>query len=185
VPVPQPSYAQPAPAPQPYAQPAPAPQPYARPVPAPQTTVPVTAQPAVNWTLQVVRDGQQIDAFAGTTPVGQSETNRDHRVVMHEVGCKGEPAGSIDLQRAITILPLRADPTSSVLAIDAQETVESDAMSVTPSGCRLPPQPSQVHANHPGLVVPAGRWVTWQILGQNPSLLYRVRASYLPPSTQP
>ncbi|MFC0691396.1 hypothetical protein [Paraburkholderia humisilvae] len=151
------------------------PQPYAQP----------TVQPAVNWTLQVIRDGQQIDSFEGTTTVGQTQPNRHHKVVTHNVGCKDQPAGSIDLQRTITVSPLRADPTGSVLAIDAQETIEGDTTPITRGGCKLPPQPSQVHANHPGLVVPAGQWVSWQIVGQDPSLLYRVRASLAPPSAQP
>jgi hypothetical protein len=142
-------------------------------------------EPVVNWTLQVIRDGQQIDSFNGTTTVGQTRTNNHHKVVTHDVGCKDEPAGSIDLQRTITVSPLRADPTGSVLAIDAHDTIESDATAHTPGGCMLPPQPSQVHASHPGLTVPAGQWVNWQIVGQDPSLLYRVRANLAPPSAQP
>ncbi|WP_425497735.1 hypothetical protein [Paraburkholderia ultramafica] len=166
---------QPAPTPQPYAQAAPAPQPYAQPA----------VQPVVNWTLQVIRDGQQVDSFDGTSTVGQARTNRHHKVVTHKVGCQDQPAGSIDLQRTITVSPLRADPTGSVLAIDAQETLESNTTPKTRGGCKLPPQPSLVHATHPGLVVPADQWVNWQIVGQDPSLLYRVRASFAPPSTQP
>lgn len=142
-------------------------------------------QPVVNWTLQVIRDGQQIDSFDGTTAVGQARTAKHHKVVMHKVGCKDQPAGSIDLQRTITVSPLRADSTGAVLAIEAQETLESDTTPNTPEGCKLPPQPSQVRASHPGLVVPAGQWVNWQIVGQDPSLLYRVRASLAPPPAQP
>jgi hypothetical protein len=142
-------------------------------------------QPVVNWTLQVIRDGQQVDSFDGTTTVGQARTNKHDKVVTHKVGCKDQPAGSIDLQRTITVSPLRADPAGSVLAIDAQETVESDTTPRTREGCKLPPQPSQVHANHPGLVVPAGQWVNWQIVSQDPSLQYRVRASLAAPTAQP
>jgi hypothetical protein len=138
----------------------------------------------VNWTLQVIRDGQQIDSFDGTTAIGQTRTDRHHKVVTHNVGCKNEPAGSIDLQRTIAVSPVRANPSETVLAIDAQETIESNTALRTRSGCRLPPQPSQVHANHPGLIVPAGQWVSWQIVNQDPSLLYRVRASLAPPSAQ-
>jgi hypothetical protein len=183
-PVPQP-YPQPAPVPQPHAQPAPAPQPYAQPAPPPQPAAQPTGQPVVNWTLQVIRDGQQVDSFDGATTVGQARTDRHHKVVTHNVGCRDQPAGSIDLQRTITVSPVRADPSGSVLAIDAQETLESDTTPRTRAGCKLPPQPSQVHANHPGLVVPAGQWVSWQIVGQDPSLLYRVRASLAPASAQP
>lgn len=174
---------QPVPTSQPYAQPAPTPQPYAQ--PAPQPDAQPAVQPVVNWTLQVIRDGQQVDSFDGTTTVGQARINKHHKVVTHKVGCKEQPAGSIDLERTITVSPLRADSTGSVLAIEAQETLESDTTPKTREGCKLPPQPSQVHASHPGLVVPAGQWVTWQIVGQDPSLLYRVRASLAPPSTQP
>jgi hypothetical protein len=178
-PAPQPYVQQPAPVPQPYAQPAPAPQPYAQPAAQPG------AQPVVNWTLQVIRDGQQVDSFDGATTVGQARTNKHDKVITHKVGCRDQPAGSIDLQRTITVSPLRADPAGSVLAIDAQETVESDTTPRTREGCKLPPQPSQVHANHPGLVVPAGQWVNWQIVSQDPSLQYRVRASLAAPTAQP
>jgi len=175
--------AQTAPAPRPYAQSAPAPQPYAQ--PAPQPYAQTDGQAVVNWTLQVIRDGQQVDSFDGTTSVSQARTDKHHKVVTHDVGCKDEPAGSIDLQRSITVSPLRADPSGSVLAIEAHETLESDTTPLTPEGCKLPPQPRQVHANHPGLVVPTGQWVNWQIVGQDPSLLYRVRATLAPPSAQP
>jgi hypothetical protein len=180
-------YAQPAPAPQPYAQPAPAPQPYAQPAPqrgaqpAPQPYAQPGVQPVVDWTLQVIRDGQPIDSFNGATTVGQARTDTHHKVVRHNVGCKGEPAGSIDLQRTITVSPLRANPSQAILAIEAQETLESDTVSQTPEGCTLPPQPRQVNASHPGLVVPAGQWTNWQILDRDPSLMYRVRANLAPP----
>ena len=173
------------PAPQPYAQPAPPPQPYAQPAPLRQPYAQPAAQPVVNWTLQVIRDGQQIDAFDGATPVGEASTKEHQKTVTHNVGCKDHPGGSIDLRRTITVSPLRADSTGVVLAIDARETVESDSRPRTPEGCELPPQLSQVHANHPGLVVPAGQWATWQIVGQNPLLLYRVRASFVPPYARP
>lgn len=175
--------------PQPYAASAPTPQPYAEPAPEPTLTPQPYAQPAaqpvVNWTLQVIRDGQQVDSFGGTTTVGQARTNEHHNVVTHNVGCKNQPAGDIDLQRTITVAPLRAGPAVTVLAIQARETVESDTTLKTPGGCALPPQPSEVHANHPGLVVPAGQWVDWQIVSQDPSLQYRVRASLEPSSAQP
>ncbi|WP_174442437.1 hypothetical protein [Paraburkholderia acidipaludis] len=181
---PQP-YAQPVPAPQPvpqpYPQPAPAPQPYTSPAPAPQSA----SQPVVNWTLQVIRDGRQIDSFDGSAAVGQARTNTHHKLVTHDVGCRNQPAGSIDLQRTITVTPQRADPSAAVLAIEAQETVESDTTPRTREGCKLPPQPSEVRASHPGLIVPAGQWVEWQIVSQDPSLLYRVRASIAPPPAQP
>lgn len=183
-PVPQP-YAQPAPLPQPDEQPAPAPQPYAQPAPAPQPYAQPTGQPLVNWTLVVIRDGEQVDSFDGTTTVGEARTDRHHKVVTHTVGCKNQPAGRIDLQRTITVSPLRADPTGSVLAIETHETLESDITPQTREGCKLPPQPRLVNATHPGLVVPAGQWVSWQIVSEDPSLLYRVRASLAPPATQP
>ncbi|QGZ53507.1 hypothetical protein FAZ97_00530 [Paraburkholderia acidiphila] len=142
---------------------------------------PVT-QGAVQWELQVMRDGQQIDAFDGTTSIGQAHTDTHHKVVSHSVGCKDQPAGSIDLSRTITVSPLQVRANLVILSIDAQETLENDAAPSTAEGCRLPPQPRQVNANHPGLVVPDGQWVTWQIVDQNPSLAYRVRATLAPPS---
>jgi len=134
-------------------------------------------QPAVHWTIDVLRDGQQIDEFQGTTTVGQARTDTHHHVVSHEVGCKDQPGGSIDLQRTVTVSPLRANPGETILSIDAEETLESDAAPQTTEGCRLPPQPRRLTANHPGLRVPAGEPVTWQIVEQNPSLAYRVSAN--------
>lgn len=163
--------------------------------PASDPVAPSTAQPAqpamapatdatVQWTLQVIRDGQQIDSFDGTTTVGQARTDTHHKVVSHDVGCKDQPAGSIDLSRTISVSPLQASASAVILAIDAQETLENDAAPSTAEGCKLPPQPRQVNASHPGLTVPAGQWVSWQIVDKDPSLAYRVRASLAPQPAQ-
>ena len=135
------------------------------------------AQQVVHWQLQVMRDGQQIDSFEADTTVGQARTDTHHQVVQHNVGCKDAPGGSIDLSRTLTVSPIRADVSQVTLAIDAQETLEDDSAPKTDTGCKLPPQPRQVAANHPGLQVPAGQWATWQIVDKNPTLVYRVRAS--------
>jgi hypothetical protein len=135
------------------------------------------AQQAVHWQLQVMRDGQPIDSFEADTTVGQARTDTHHQVVQHNVGCKDAPGGSIDLSRTLTVSPIQADANQVTLAIDAQETLEDDSAPKTDTGCKLPPQPRQVAANHPGLQVPAGQWATWQIVDKNPNLVYRVRAS--------
>ncbi len=139
-----------------------------------------TAEPVVKWTLQVLRDGQQIDSFDGSAPVGQARTDTHHHVISHGLGCKDQPGGSIDLSRTLTISPLRASSTEVTLAIDAQETLEQDAPQQTTDGCKLPPQPRQVSASHPGLVIPAGDWTSWQIIDKDPALAYRLRASLAP-----
>jgi hypothetical protein len=131
----------------------------------------------VQWQLQVLRDGQQIDAFDGTTTVGQARTDTHHKVVQHNVGCKDQPGGSIDLSRTLTVSPLRADDHEVMLSIDAQETLEDDTAQQTDTGCKLPPQPRQVNASHPGLMVPAGQSASWTIVDKNPNLVYRVRAN--------
>ncbi|MBB4515587.1 hypothetical protein [Paraburkholderia fungorum] len=136
-----------------------------------------SAQQVVQWQLQVMRDGQQIDSFDGTTTVGQARTDTHHKVVQHNVGCKDQPGGSIDLARTLTVSPLRADASAVTLSIDAQETFEEDTPQQTDTGCKLPPQPRQVSASHPGLTVPAGQWATWTIVDKDPKLVYRVRAS--------
>lgn len=136
-----------------------------------------TTQQVVQWQLQVMRDGQQIDSFDGTTTVGQARTDTHHKVVQHNVGCKDQPGGSIDLARTLTVSPLRADASAVTLSIDAQETFEEDAARQTDTGCKLPPQPRQVSASHPGLTVPAGQWTSWTIVDKDPNLVYRVRAS--------
>ncbi|WGS50082.1 hypothetical protein LFL96_00800 [Paraburkholderia sp. D15] len=140
------------------------------------------AQQVVQWQLQVMRDGQQIDAFDGTTTVGQARTDTHHKVVQHNVGCKDQPAGSLDLTRTLTVSPLQADANDVTLQIEAQETFEDDTAQQTDTGCKLPPQPRQVSASHPGLKVPAGQWASWTIVDRNPNLVYRVRASLATPS---
>jgi len=164
----------------------PASQPASEPVapPAAQPAMAPATQQAVQWTLQVMRDGQQIDSFDGTTTVGQTRTDTHHKVIAHDVGCKDQPAGSIDLSRTITVSPLQASANSVILAIDAQETLEGETAPRTPEGCKLPPQPRQVNASHPALTVPAGEWVSWQIVDKDPALAYRVRASLAAPAAQ-
>ncbi|WP_025598004.1 hypothetical protein [Burkholderia sp. WSM2230] len=134
-------------------------------------------QQVVQWELQVLRDGQQIDTFEGTTTVGQARTDTHHKVVQHNVGCKDQPAGSIDLARTLTVSPLRAEGNEVTLSIEAQETLEDTAARQTDTGCKLPPQPRQVGASHPGLKVTAGQWTSWTIIDKDPALVYRVRAS--------
>lgn len=134
-------------------------------------------QQVVQWELQVLRDGQQIDAFEGTTTVGQARTDTHHKVVQHNVGCKDQPAGSIDLARTLTVSPLRVEGNDVTLSIEAQETLEDSAARQTDTGCKLPPQPRQVGASHPGLKVPVGQWTSWTIIDKDPTLVYRVRAS--------
>jgi hypothetical protein len=138
-----------------------------------QTTAP---QP-VTWELQVVRDGQQIDSFAGTTNVGQARTDTHHDKVHNRVGCADQPAGDIDLQRTVTVSPTHASADDITLAIDSQETLQDDSTRASPSGCKLPPVPRQVSGSHPGLMLKPGEWGQWQIIESNPSLTYRVRAT--------
>ncbi|CAB3752893.1 hypothetical protein [Paraburkholderia humisilvae] len=139
---------------------------------------PGTPAPVVQWQLQVMENGQQIDAFEGTTAVGQARTDTHHHVVQHDVGCKDQPAGSIDLQRTVSVTPIAADASGVTLAIDVQDTLEdTGAQQASPSGCKLPPQPRQLSASHPGLKVPPGDWGSWQIVDKDPQLVYRVRAS--------
>jgi hypothetical protein len=135
------------------------------------------AQQVVQWQLQVMRDGQQIDAFDGTTTVGQARTDTHHNVVQHNVGCKDQPAGSIDLTRTLTVSPLQADANEVTLSIDAQETFEENTAQQTDTGCKLPPQPRQVSASHPGLKVAANQWASWTIVDKSPNLVYRVHAT--------
>ena len=102
------------------------------------------AQQAVQWQLQVLSDGQQVDTFDATTTVGQAHTDTHHRVVTHDVGCKDQPGGSIDLSRTITVAPTQASAADVTLAIDTQETLEDPTAQQTDTGCKLPPQPRRV-----------------------------------------
>jgi hypothetical protein len=140
-------------------------------------TQPRSAPPVVKWELQVMRDGQQIDSFDGNTTVGQARTDTHHHVVQNSVGCKDVPAGSIDLARTLTLSPTQADASGVTFLIDAQETLEEPSTRTTSTGCKLPPQPRQVSASHPGLKVPPGDWTSWTIVDKDPNLVYRLRAS--------
>ncbi|GJH34184.1 hypothetical protein CBA19CS91_15525 [Paraburkholderia hospita] len=140
-------------------------------------TQPRSAPPVVKWELQVMRDGQQIDSFDGNTTVGQARTDTRHHVVQNSVGCKDVPAGSIDLARTLTLSPTQADASGVTFLIDAQETLEEPSTRTTSTGCKLPPQPRQVSASHPGLKVPPGDWTSWTIVDKDPNLVYRLRAS--------
>ena len=134
----------------------------------------------VQWDLQVLRDGQQIDSFSGTTNVGQAKTDTHHHVVKNYVGCADKAAGDIDLQRTLTVSPIHANADDVTLQIDAQETLQENASTTTSEGCKVPPQPRQVSATHPGLVLKPGEWSTWQIVDKNPTLVYKVRATLSP-----
>jgi hypothetical protein len=133
--------------------------------------------PAVEWRLEVVQDGHTIDTFGGTTAIGQAVSAAHHHEVVHRVGCLENPDARIDLARTLTVSPVRVEPASVWLAIDAQETIEDDTARRTSSGCALPPVPRRVTANHPGLVVPKGEWASWTIVDRSPTLVYRVRAN--------
>ncbi len=105
-----------------------------------------TASQPVNWELQVIRDGQQIDTFSATTNVGQAKTDTHHKIVQNHVGCADQPASNIDLQRTISVSPsvspTHASADDITLAINAQETLQDDATRTLPSGCKVsPPTP--------------------------------------------
>ena len=135
------------------------------------------AQQVVQWQLQVLKDGQQIDSFDGTTTVGQARTDTHHQVLQHDVGCKDQPAGNIDLSRTVTVSPLRVDPEGVMFSIDTQQTLEDVTAQRTDIGCKLPPQPRQVSASHPGLVVAPDQWASWTLVDHDPNLVYRLHAS--------
>lgn len=135
---------------------------------------------SVAWQLDVVRDGQTIDTFQGTTMVGQAFSATHHHRATHRVGCKQNPAGGIDLARTISVSPVAADVGGVTLAIETDETIEDDTAQATPDGCELPPQPRRLNASHPGLRVPVGGSADWTLIDKNPTLVYRVHASVSP-----
>lgn len=133
--------------------------------------------PAVQWQLEVVSDGATIDRFDGKTALGQAATSTHHHEIVNEAGCLKQPAARIDLARTLTVSPVASDERGITLAIDAQETIEDDQEQRTRDGCKLPPTPRRVTANHPGLIVAAGQTASWTIVDAHPTLVYRVRAS--------
>jgi hypothetical protein len=135
------------------------------------------SQPQVRWEIEVVQDGQTVDRFGATTTVGQAKSETHKRSVVHDVGCQNKPAASLDLARTVTVSPTRIDNGNAVLSIDVQETAEDTRKAQTWEGCTLPPQPRKIAASHPGLVVPAGQTVPWELIDHAPKLVYRVQAS--------
>jgi hypothetical protein len=135
------------------------------------------SQPQVRWEIEVVQDGQSVDRFGATTTVGQAKSDTHKRSVVHDVGCQNKPAASLELSRSITVSPTRIDNGNAVLSIDVQETLEDSRNAQTWEGCTLPPQPRKIAASHPGLVVPAGQTVPWELIDRSPKLVYRVQAS--------
>jgi hypothetical protein len=133
--------------------------------------------PAVQWQLEVVRDGRTIDTFDGTTAVGQAVSATHHHETVHRIGCNENPAAQIDLSRTVTVTPVAVAPAGITLAIDAQETIEDDTPARTSEGCALPPEPRRVAATHPALVVPNDQWASWTLIDSGPTLVYRIRAS--------
>ncbi|HEV3104810.1 MAG TPA: hypothetical protein VGZ01_03880 [Trinickia sp.] len=132
---------------------------------------------AVDWQLQVLRNGQTIDTFESTTTIGQAYTATHHHETVHRIGCKEMPAAKIDLVRSLTVSPVAVDARGITLSIESNDTVEDDSSQRTIEGCALPPQPRRVAASHPGLIVPGDAWTNWTIVERNPTLVYRVRAS--------
>lgn len=165
--------ATPAPASAPATVPAPTPKPIQAPAPAATPAEPI----AIQWRLEVLSDGRNVDTFEGTTAVGQAVTATHHHEVVHAIGCKKQPDARIDLARTLTVSPVAAEPSGITLAIDAQETLEDETAQRTPEGCALPPQPRRIAANHPGLVVVPGQPVNWTIVNAHPTLVYRVSAN--------
>ncbi|HTI17486.1 MAG TPA: hypothetical protein VL598_07465 [Trinickia sp.] len=133
--------------------------------------------PAVDWRLEVVRDGSVVDVFDGSTALGQAQTATHHHETVHRVGCAENPVAKIDLARTLTISPQAADTAGVTFAIDAQEILEDDTPQRTREGCPLPPAPRRVSASHPNLVVPGGQWASWTVVDLHPTLIYRIRAS--------
>lgn len=142
-----------------------------------QASPPDDSPASVAWKIDVVRDGQTIDTFQGTTMIGQAFSATHHHPTTHRVGCKDNPAGGIDLARTVSLSPRQVDVSGVTLAIDADETIEDDTAPSTPEGCKLPPQPRRLNASHPGLLVPVGGSADWTLIDKNPTLVYRVHAS--------
>jgi hypothetical protein len=96
---------------------------------------------------------------------------------VHEIGCQNQPAARIELSRTLTVSPTRVDKGQAILSLDVQEILEDTHSARTSDGCTLPPQPRRVNAAHPGLLVPPGQTVSWELVDRSPKLVYRVQAS--------
>ena len=152
---------------------------------APLTAPAQSAAPTVRWELQVVEDGRTVDRFGADTPIGQLATDTHQRSVTHDVGCRNVPAATIELQRTLSVSPLRLSDNGIELSINAHETLEDPTPRSTREGCTLPPQPRVVTADHPDLLVPPHRWVDWTVIDSKPTLVYRVRAAVVGTASAP
>ncbi|WP_342305084.1 hypothetical protein AAFM49_05895 [Burkholderia pseudomallei] len=140
-------------------------------------------QPVVDWEIQVVRDGQTIDAFEQKTTVGQARSDTHSFPVAPAAGCAATSAAASaadapgsGLSRTITVAPLYVEDGAVALAIDAQETL-ADERATPPAGapCTFA-LPRRIVASHPGLNARAAQWTNWTLAERNPQLVYRVRA---------
>ena len=114
----------------------------------------------VNWELQVLQDGQQIDSFSGTTNVGQARTDTHHHVVKNSVGCADKPAGDIDLQRTLTLSPIHANDEDVTLADRRPGNPSGQHAPVHRAGLQAAAAAASGSATHPGLVLKPGEWST-------------------------
>lgn len=144
---------------------------------APITALAQDGPPRVRWDVEVIQDGRSVDYFGATTTVGQAKSETHQRSIVHELDCQNQPSDSIELSRTLTVSPTRVDHGKAVLSLDVQETIEDSRIAQTSDGCRLPPQPRKITAVHPGLLVPAGQTVSWELVNRSPKLVYRVQAS--------
>ncbi|WP_323119567.1 hypothetical protein [Burkholderia alba] len=132
--------------------------------------------PAIDWELQVVRDGQTIDTFHQKTTIGQSRTDTHQTEAALPAGCVADPAAKpSELSRTVTVAPLYVDGDAITLSLDTQDQLDDDASRSGVAACTAAP-PRQIVASHPGLNVRAGDWTDWTVVDKHPLLVYRVRA---------
>jgi len=144
------------------------------------------AQPAVDWELQVIEQGQLVDQFHDTTTLGQASTKTASHPSRHTIACPPPGAASasgpgtaldFNLVRTITVSPVHLTPDQISLAIDTRETLEDPSSLATQIDCAALPDPRVITASHPALPVKTdGSWTTWQIIDHDPALSYRVKA---------
>lgn len=142
-----------------------------------------TAAQAVKWEIDVIEDGQIVDRFSDVTRVGQAHIVSKTYPAAHGPACPVQASSvlpedfhSWQLIRTLTVSPTHIGKKRIGFTVDTHETLEDIGLSI-PSDCRTPPERRIVRSTHPDwMVLNDGQWNYWQLLKQNPSLIYRLKA---------
>jgi hypothetical protein len=142
-----------------------------------------TVAQTVKWELDVIEEGQIVDRFSDVTRIGQAQIVSASHPAAHDPACPAQgrsPAPtdsrSWQLTRTLTVSPTHIGKHRLGFIVDTHEILEDTGLPI-PSDCNTAPERRSVRSTHPDWMVRTdGQWNYWQLLKQNPSLIYRLKA---------